>query len=152
MIYSCLVQPLVSGRGRAATALTRTRVLATALACSALLAVGGAPAEVITEAPENQVVHRNAHQKPESIPYQTHFQVGLPAAREDQLIQLTLAPDYDQVALHKSRLRRGHDPTQEPSTGTNRASWRARILRAWTASYHLFASASPRSAFSETFA
>src|SRR5258708_6592331 len=99
MVLSCLVEPLVSpltGRGTGGSRLSGTRLLSTALACSAVLAIAGSAGEAkaaemerVRVAKKIDFEARNAHRKPEPIPYRELLQ-SVFVRRDDLLASLSL--------------------------------------------------------------
>jgi len=124
MVLSCLVEPLVAplvGRGagpRRGSALSRRRLLATALMASALVGVTtqGHAAEVErrlkhgrAEKTEQRAL-RNAHQKPAAKPYRLVMaEFALAARPKEELAQPGQAADFESDGLRLDRLRHARD-------------------------------------------
>ncbi|MCK6550859.1 hypothetical protein L6R52_33790 [Myxococcota bacterium] len=132
MVWSCLVEPLVQplvGRrtGLSGSALQKSRLAATALACTALMAIAGTAeaAELAARAKTRSVEParaeasvRNAHAKPAPIPYRELLQTVFAARREDdQLEEPGLAPSFEQDALNAHRLKHKRDIARDQSPG-----------------------------------
>src|SRR5687768_5056176 len=106
MVLSCLVEPLVSpliGQGTSGprrTSLTRTRLLATAIAVSALVTLSSpaSGAELQLEKAPHAAM-RNAHQKPAPKPYREMFAAVLFAWPRDEFsFSLAVSPSFEQAA------------------------------------------------------
>jgi hypothetical protein len=120
MVLSCLVEPLVSpltGRdtsGHRRTALTGTRLLATALAMSALATVSNMAEaeEIAAHAAQVEQTHvvRSAHKKSDPIPYhvllQTEFLIRLIDADVGMPEE---SPWFETKALDTHRLKNKRD-------------------------------------------
>jgi hypothetical protein len=135
MVLSCLVEPLVSpltGRdtsGHRRSALTGTRLLSTALACASMIAIAGQAAEEKAAEIENARIAqkidfeaRNAHKKPDPIPYRELLATVF-ARRDDLLASMKVAegeaPSFDQKAIdaHAHRLRHKRDIVEGSGPG-----------------------------------
>jgi hypothetical protein len=134
MVLSCLVEPLVSPltgqdtSGRRRTGLTGTRLLSTALACASAIVLAGAAGEAkAAELEQARIAEkcdfeaRNAHKKPDPIPYQKLLQTIF-LKSEDRGLDLLGAlesPCFEQTAIDVHRLRRKRDlvPREGPNLG-----------------------------------
>src|SRR5687767_15877525 len=118
MVLSCLVEPLVSpligrgtgGPGRRST-IRRSRLAASALITSALLVCASSmpSADELLENEKTEEVARNAHKKPDPIPYRRVLDEFI--AREDKILSFDLiqAPEFESEAILLSRLKHSRD-------------------------------------------
>lgn len=135
MVLSCLVEPLVSPltgqdtSGRRRTGLTGTRLLSTALACASAIALAGAAGEAKAAELEQARIakkcdfeSRNAHKKPDPIPYQKLLQTIF-LKSEDRCLDLLGAPAespcFEQATIDVHRLKHKRDlvPIEGPNLG-----------------------------------
>lgn len=163
MVRSCLIEPLVKpliaprpGLGRR-SALSGSRLAATALALSALAAVTTyahatqdvLESESLRSKIESNVV-ANAHRAPEKVAskvllarFLESMAVATEARREDDLVQAPqLAPDFDQDALAPPLLRQSS--VGDPGPRLARARLIDRLRGGTEATYLLFGSAQHR--------
>ena len=153
MVLSCLVEPLVSpligrgtgGPGRSApmrrTGLGRSRLAASALITSALLiAASSMPSadEIVQE--ETTEVARNAHKKPDPIPYRQVLDAFI--ARDEKVMSFDLiaAPEFESEAILMSRLKHSRDIVRDTGPGLGLGLRIDRTRRASQETFLLFAS------------
>lgn len=130
MVFSCLVEPLVAplvgrrasapGRG---SALTKSRLAATALATSALLALASSAnaAEreeqaVRASKPEATLV-RNAHKPPAPMPSRVVLEASLGRVERFQLEAPGEAPEFEWDAIFAHRLKHSRDLVRDTGPG-----------------------------------
>jgi hypothetical protein len=121
--------------------LHRSRLASTALIASALLVSASSlpSADELTKE-ETTEVARNAHAKPDPIPYRQVLDAFI--AREDKIIcfNLVAAPDFESEALRLDRLRHSRDPVRDTSPGLGLGLRIDRTRRSSQATFLLFAS------------
>ncbi len=124
MVLSCLVEPLVSpliGRGASGpgrrSGLGRSRLAATALIASALLVSAKGLPSVDELKQETTEVARNAHKKPDPIPY--HQILAQFVRREDdqRVLALVEAPAFEWDAITAHRLKHSRDLVRDTGPG-----------------------------------
>lgn len=167
MVRSCLIEPLVkpliaprAGLGRR-SALSGSRLAATALALSALAAVT-TYAHATQDALESaslrskleSAVAANAHRPPAKVAskallerflaeYAADALSATPARRQDDLVEApALAPDFDQDALDLTRLRQSS--AADPGPRLAIAALTSRLRGGTDPTYQLFGSAQHR--------
>jgi hypothetical protein len=148
MVLSCLVEPLVSpliGRGTGGpgrrSGVRRSRLAASALVTSALLICASSmPSadEMLEEKTEE--VARNAHKKPDPIPYREVLDEFV--AREDKILSFDLiaAPEFESEAILLSRLRHSRDIVRDTGPGLGLGLRIDRTRSAANETFLLFAS------------
>lgn len=143
---SCLVEPLVAplvGRGAGArrTSLARSRLAASALVMSAVMAVAtpvtaGDLLERDAATREAEKAYRNAHKRPEPVPYRdVGWVFGHERARHEperdriRIDRPGLAPRFEWDAVWASRLKHALDWTRDPGPTLSRARRTERLVR-----------------------
>lgn len=127
MVASPLVKPLVAplvGRGasglRGRSAISKTRILATCLALSALVSVTtNADARALTrKQQEPQTIYRTAHQKPAKTSLSaTLARLLFVAPRRDEVQPPTEAPSFENDAVQAVLLRHQLDRSKDLGPG-----------------------------------
>ena len=150
MVLSCLVEPLVSpliGRGASGpgrrSGFRRSRLAASALVASALLVCASSmPSadDVLQEKETEAEVVRNAHKKPDPIPYRQVLDSFI--AREDKILSFDLiaAPDFESEAILMSRLKHSRDIVRDTGPGLGLGLRIDRTRSAANETFLLFAS------------
>ena len=148
MVLSCLVEPLVSpligrgtgGPGRRST-IRRSRLAASALITSALLVCASSmpSADDLLEEKQEEVA-RNAHKKPDPIPYRQVLDEFI--AREDKILSFDLiaAPEFESEAILLSRLKHSRDIVRDTGPGLGLGLRIDRTRSASNRNFLLFAS------------
>ncbi|MEQ9496977.1 MAG: hypothetical protein RIT81_08960 [Deltaproteobacteria bacterium] len=146
MVLSCLVEPLVAPLvGAQRSRIKRSRLAATALACSALMAaVCPSQASKLADGAHGgaeKTVVRNAHAKPAPIPLRVVVEQY--AVRRDEHLEIAApgeAASFEQEAVFGHRLR--HQRLLDPNAGPpmSRARSQHRRTRSVAASFRLFGS------------
>jgi hypothetical protein len=148
MVLSCLVEPLVSpliGRGTGGpgrTGLSRSRLAASAQITSALLVAASSmpSADELLQQEETTEVARNAHKKPDPIPYRQVLDAFI--ARDEKIMSFDLiaAPEFESEAILMSRLKHSRDIVRDTGPGLGLGLRIDRTRRASQETFLLFAS------------
>lgn len=169
MVMSCLVEPLVGplvGRrtnvsGRR-TGLKRSRLSASALFVSAIMAMGSTTAGDVLDRDarirDAEKSYRNAHKRPDPIPLRDVGRVfgkvkaiHNPDEEKLRVLRQGLAPRFEWDAIHASRLKHATDLTRDPGPTLTRARRTSRLVSSKSLAFLRFASGKHRSgAYSPT--
>lgn len=144
MVLSVLVEPLVAPLvGGTRTRLSRSRLAATALACSAIMAIAcpSRSSEFADGSAKEQSSVRNAHAKPAPIPLRVVL--AQHAVRRDETLTVSApaeAANFEHEAVFGHRLR--HQRMLDPDAGPPLSGARSqhRRTRSRLASFRLFGS------------
>lgn len=145
-----LVTPLVGGRGRR-TGIVRSRLAASALLMTAVMAVSTDTAQSLPDTSPEPTVERNAHRPPAPIPMRDVARVfGHAKAIEVERVRLVtprpgLAPRFEWDAIQASRLRHATDLSAATAHGLVRARSLDRLGRSRPPTFTLFGSGEHRS-------
>lgn len=158
MVLSCLVEPLVKplvGSGRAGgrsgrrSGISRSRLAATALAASAIMAIAtnASASEILEKAQSTQKerVVCNAHKKPDPIPYRVFVQEFCVLSQEQRLPPPSEAPDFEWDAILAHRLRHSRDIVRDTGPGLGLAQRLDRLRGAGRSTFLHFQSGQHRS-------
>jgi hypothetical protein len=147
MVLSCLVEPLVSpliGRGASGpgrrSGISRSRLAASALITSALLVCASSIDSVDEVKAEEPAAQRNAHKKPDPIPYRQVLDEFV--ARDEKIMSFDLiaAPDFESEAILMSRLKHSRDIVRDTGPGLGLGLRIDRTRSAANETFLLFAS------------
>jgi hypothetical protein len=146
MVLSCLVEPLVSpliGRGASGpgrSGIRRSRLAASALITSALFVCASSMPSLDDVKEEQPAAVRNAHKKPDPIPYRQVLDAFIARDEKIMCFDLIAAPEFESEAILMSRLKHSRDIVRDTGPGLGLGLRIDRTRRAANQTFLLFAS------------